>query len=303
MFITGISDEAGKALDRQIHAHKTLGWDKMEIRDLSVNGHPAANFHDISEEDFSSFERQIRDAGLSVYCVSSRIANWQKKITEPHQSSLDEARRAISRMRRIGTQYIRIMSFAVLPGSEDQMAAERFKRLREITGLFLDAGLTPLHENCMNYGGMGWSYTLELLENVPGLRLVFDTGNPAFSDDRTKAQPFPKQSAWEFYDHVRDFVDYVHIKDARWDEEAQRPVYCFPGEGSGDVKQIISDLLEHGYPGGFSIEPHLGAVYHQPDAQPDEAQLSTYLEYGRRTQALVKHVSTSLTLDRSPALS
>jgi len=44
--------------------------------------------------------------------------------------------------------------------------------------MFADAGLTALHENCMNYGGMGWQFTLKLLENVPGLKLVYDTGNP-----------------------------------------------------------------------------------------------------------------------------
>ena len=97
------------------------------------------------------------------------------------------------------------MSYKLRPGlePEDQMFEERVKRLNEIVPLFIDAGLTPVHENCMNYGGMGYRFTQELLRAVPGLKLVFDTGNPVFTDDRCKSAPYPKQSAWEFYCHVK----------------------------------------------------------------------------------------------------
>jgi hypothetical protein len=38
--------------------------------------------------------------------------------------------------------------------------------VREVTGRFLEAGITPVHENCMNYGGMSWRHALELLDKV-----------------------------------------------------------------------------------------------------------------------------------------
>lgn len=294
MFITGISDEAGKPMAKQIRAHKELGWTKMEIRDLSVADGPAANLHDISDSDFNKAERMIRDAGMEVYCFSSRIANWQKKIDEPFTPSREEALRSIRRMKALGTQYIRIMSFAIRPDTDDQMSDERFHRLRELVSMFQDAGLTPLHENCMNYGGMGWPYTLELIEQVPGLKLIFDTGNPVFADDRSKHTPWPKQSAWEFYDHIRDHVAYVHIKDAVWDDKTSRPVYCFPGDGDGDVLRIVTDLHANGFTGGLSIEPHMGAVYHDPSsACPEDLQYSTYVEYGRRLERLLELAKTN----------
>ena len=71
---------------------------------------------------------------------------------------LEQARRAIPRMQRLGTKLIRIMSyppFADRPLA-DQMERERFDRLRTLTRLFLDAGIQPVHENCMNYGGQSW---------------------------------------------------------------------------------------------------------------------------------------------------
>lgn len=294
MFTTGISDEAGKPLARQIKAHQTLGWNQMEIRDASVDGGPVANFHDLPDSDFDLFERQVRDAGMHVYCVSSRIANWQKKIDEPFATSLDEARRAIPRMQRLGTKFIRIMSFAIRPDTDDQMPEERFRRVKDLVSLFEDAGLTPLHENCMNYGGMGWPYTLELIERIPGLKLVFDTGNPVFADDRSKPRPWKKQSAWEFYDHVRDHIAYVHIKDAVWNHETNKPDYCFPGEGEGDVVRIVHDLVARGYDGGFSIEPHMGSVYHDPTITvPEDLVFSGYCEYGRRMDAIIRQAVES----------
>ena len=113
--------------------------------------------------------------------------------------------------------------------------------------MFLDAGIQPVHENCMNYGGMGWPYTLELLENVPGLKLVFDTANPVFNEDRSKVQPWPKQDPWEFYEHVKEHVVHVHVKDARWNNAKNDADYTMPGDGDGKVRQILTDLIGSGY--------------------------------------------------------
>ena len=189
------------------------------------------------------------------------------------------------------------MSYAVLEGREpdDQMGNERFWRLRELHKMFTDAGLTPVHENCMNYGGMGWTYTLKLLEDVPGLKLVFDTGNPVFTDDRTKPKPYPKQSAWEFYRHVREHIVYVHIKDGIWDTVKGKMTYTFPAEGEGDVRRIVKDLLDGGYDGGFSMEPHLAVVLHDQSVKADaDIQYANYVEYGRRFMGLLEDIGHPL---------
>jgi sugar phosphate isomerase/epimerase len=194
-------------------------------------------------------------------------------------------------MQRLGTTMIRIMSYAVLKdkGPEEQMVEERIRRLRELQKMFEDAGILPVHENCMNYGGLGWRYTLRLLEGVPGLKLVYDTGNPVFTDDAALGKPGVKQSSWEFYTHVREHIAYVHIKDGKWDAANKKTIYSYPGEGDGDVKRIVADLLARGYDGGFSIEPHLGAVFHDPSVQTEaDSRYRTYVEYGRRFMKLVE---------------
>jgi sugar phosphate isomerase/epimerase len=285
MYLTGFGDEAGGDIDTQIKATKELGWENIESR--SIDG---KNIHDMPDEAFDVACGKLEEAGVKINCFGSAIANWGKSIEDPFEITVEEINRAIPRMQRLGTKLIRIMSYAVLKDREpnDQMVDERVKRLNEVVKMFSGAGIVPVHENCMNYGGMGWSYTLELCERVPGLKLVYDTGNPVFTDDRTKEKPYPKQSSWEFYSKVKEHLAYIHIKDGVWDSENEKTRFTYPGEGDGDVKEVVGDLLKSGYDGGISIEPHLAVVFHDESVQSSgDVQYSNYVEYGKRMEKLI----------------
>ena len=286
MYLTGFADEAAAAIEGQIKATKELGWNAIESRNID-----GKNIHDITDEEFDAAAGKLNDAGVKVNCFGSAIANWAKQVTEPFDSSLEEAKRAIPRMKKLGTKLVRIMSFAVLKdrAPDDQMEDERFKRVAELVKMFGDEGLTPVHENCMNYGGMGPAYTLKLVENVPGLKLVFDTGNPTFSKDRSK-EGEPLQSAWEFYQAVKPHIAYIHIKDGYVGDDG-KTVFTHAGEGKGDVKKIVKDLLDGGYDGGISMEPHLAAVYHDPSVTAtEEIKYKNYVEYGQRFMKLLAEI-------------
>ena len=291
MYFTGFADEAAKGIDDQIKATQAIGWSCIEARNID-----GTNIHDLEDEAFDIVCGKLEDAGVQINCFGSSIANWQKDIRKPIDICLEQSQRAIPRMQRLGTKLLRIMSYPPIrdQGPEDQMEEERFARLRTLVPLFLDAGIQPVHENCMNYGGMGWPYTLRLIENVPGLKLAYDTGNPVFTDDRTQPEPYPKQSSWTFYEHVREHVAYIHIKDGVWEGDKMR--YTYPGEGQGDVERVVEDLLRNGYDGGISIEPHLGAVFHEEteDATPEQRKLEMYVEYGRRMEAMVAAIRSRI---------
>jgi sugar phosphate isomerase/epimerase len=289
MYLTGIADEAAADLEGQIRATRELGWSHIEAR--CIHG---VMIHDLPEREIEAIRGNLEAAGVRINCFASAIGNWSKRITDPVGPTLEETRRSIARMKTLGTRLIRIMSFAPLdgrgPGPDEQMEGERFARLRTITKMFTDEGLLPVHENCTNYAGMGWKLTLRMLEAVPGLKLVFDTGNPMFSDDWNSGEPpYGKQSAWEFYARVKEHIAYVHVKDGRWDPATGHPMFTFPGEGDGDVARILGDLLGSGYDGGISIEPHMQQVFHdrgRGDSDP-ERMYAGYVEYGRRLERLL----------------
>jgi len=147
----------------------------------------------------------------------------------------------------------------------------------------------------MNYGGMGWPFMLKLLKNVPGLKVVFDTGNPIFNLDRSKPKPHPRQDPCEFYVHVKKFIAHVHVKDARWNPAKNDADYTYPGEGDGQVRRILKDLLASGYDAGISIEPHLAVVFHDASIKSsEETQFNSYVEYGRRLVKLLDEIKAEL---------
>jgi len=280
MFLSGIADEAGRAIENQIAAHRTLGWGHIELR--TVEGEGIALMDDAR---FDAVYGAVTGAGLAVSCFASAIANWARPITADFQADVDELRRAAPRMRRLGTRFIRIMSYPNDPKQplpETAWRAEAIRRVRELTRIAEDEEIVLAHENCSGWGGLSPEANLELLDEVasPALQVLFDTGNPVSYG----------QDAWAYYQAVADRVAYVHIKDAEL-VEGGHTRYTYPGEGHGCVREVVTDLLARGYDGGFSIEPHLKAIIHEGQ-QADEADAlyAAYVEYGRRLTALVEEV-------------
>lgn len=300
MKLTGISDEAGGPLEAQIRAHKELGWDTIEARFVKMGTADNGSIHEIPLESFDRFADELDTAGIRVCGVGSTIGNWAHSINDAFEITEAEMERCIARMHRLGSKIVRVMSYAILEDEkeqehEDQKKEERFRRMRVIRETFEAAGITAVHENCMNYGGMSVRHALELQENVPGLKWVFDTGNPVFNADRSKERPYPRQDAWEFYEAVKPHIAHVHIKDARW--EGTDCVFTMPGEGDGHVERILTDLHRSGYDGYLSIEPHVAAVFHATDAKDDDPEkkardmFDSYVEYGRRMEAMVARIT------------
>lgn len=301
--LTGIADEAGASLDVQIKAHQELGWDSIESRIIEVDG-VKGNLHEVPEATFDKACGILAAANMGVCGFGSIIANWAHKIEDDFAITEAEIARAIPRMQKLNSKLIRVMSYAIRKdeaGNDlpDQMEEERFRRMREINQRFADAGLTVVHENCMNYGGMSVSHALRMLENVPGLKWVFDTGNPVFNQDRD--HPGKMQDAWDFYQAVKPHIVHVHVKDGRWNAEKNDADYTYPGEGEGHTERIMKDLVDTGYDGYISIEPHVAVVFHGTGAADDldpetkaREQYDSYVRYGRELDAMLRRVGAVL---------
>ena len=300
MKLTGISDEAGGPIEAQIRAHNELGWDTIEARFVKMGDAHNGSIHEIPQAAFDKFAGELDSAGISVCGVGSTIGNWAHSINDAFEITEAEMARCIERMNRLGSKIVRVMSYAILEEEkeqedEDQKKEERFRRMRIIKDTFDAAGITPVHENCMNYGGMSVQHALELQENVPGLKWVFDTGNPVFNGDRSKERPYPRQDAWEFYEAIKPHIVHVHIKDGKW--VGDDCVFTMPGEGDGKVEQILTDLHKTGYDGYLSIEPHIAAVFHSTDDKDDDPEskardmFNSYVEYGKRMEEMVKKIT------------
>ena len=170
-------------------------------------------------------------------------------------------------------------------------AAQIIPRLREIVAILRDGGMQPQHENCHNYGGQSWRHTRRLLDEVSGLRLVFDTANPVGSADWSSEPPAGTQSVWRFWSQVREAVDYIHIKDIALRDDGTR-AHVLPGRGDSDVTQVLADYLARGGE-GIAIEPHLGDGRFWPGCPDDKAErtFANVVEFGRRCELLARAVA------------
>lgn len=287
MILTGFADEAGAGLSTQIKATQELGWQY-----ISARGIDGSNIHDLSDDAFDKAVNQLSEAGIKIAEFGSLIGTWAKSIETDFNVTLAEVERAIPRMQRLGTSIVRVMSYAQEPWGNEQHEQERFRRLREITSRFTDAGLVTAHENCMNWGGFSAEHTLRLIEEVPDMKLIFDTGNPTFQRDRSKPDSngsFPWQDSLEFFHQVKEHVAHIHIKDCiNPVSDDVEPVYTYPGEGQSYVKEIISELKADNYTGFIAIEPHVATVFHAKADEIDWDQCyNSYVKYGKDLEAII----------------
>ena len=295
MYYTGFADEAAMDLAGQIRATKELGWDCIESRRID-----GVNIHDLSEEAFDKVCEELAASGVRINCFGSEVANWQRDVfkEDDYYKSIEQLARAIRRMKRLGCDMIRGMSFKAkwaLPAFDPEVEKQVFRKVKMLVRICEDAGVYYMHENCNNYGGQSPKHTLKLLEAIdsPNFKLIFDTGNPVMNYDRQFGDTLERmQNAWDFYSQVREFVAYVHIKDGVCTQPNPdgfgKTTYTFPGEGDGCVVRIVEDLIARGYDGGFSMEPHLKKVFHDAEVKSDEEQrYDAYVEYGRRFMKIV----------------
>lgn len=293
MLLMGIGDEAGGSLDSQIKATKALGWKHIEMRGVEVPGFAKDNFHNIPEAAFDQAVAKLKENDITVYAFGSTIMNWAKTVETPFDVTIGEVKRAIPRMQKIGTKFVRIMSFKPTEDAAE-IPAVVFERVREVTKMFLDAGIQPVHENCMNYGGISWQHGIQMIEKVPGLKWVFDTANPIFNYDRRGAKPWGRQDPWEFWLQMKPHTAHIHIKDATWNPAKNDADYNWPGEGQGRVKDILRDAFASGYNAGISIEPHMVVVFHDTTGSgktvTEADTQANFIEYGKRLEKLIAEV-------------
>jgi sugar phosphate isomerase/epimerase len=277
MIPMGITDEAGDAIAEQIRAARCLGWSRIELRKL--NG---AWLWQAGEDACAQAADALAAAGIAVHTVASSIGNPALRLlSEPAGACTAEAQVVARCCRRLGARFVRVMSYAIPADMPPAIEPERLRRLREACAVLVDAGLTPVHENCGNYGAYGPQRSRELCALVPGLRLCFDMANPL--RDRAEGGAEGRVSPWDFWRQVRDLVAHIHIKDAFVQPDGAA-AWCWPGAGQTQVVRILADAIHGGFAGGVSIEPHLG-IGKQRDLPEAEARFRTFVAYGHRAAA------------------
>lgn len=244
--LSGFGDEIARDFDTQLEV-----LEKEDIHFVELREAWDKNVADFEEADLARIEQALESRGIKVSAIGSPIGKI--KITDPFEPELHRLKRIIEIAQRLKTPYIRMFSFFI-PETEGETAFAKYRpevirRLQEFVKLAETHGVTLLHENEKEIYGDTADHCLDIFQSIssPHFRMTFDPANFV----QCKVRPFS-----EAYPKLEQFISYVHIKDAFFEDG--RVVVA--GAGEGEVEKLLQALSDEGYQGFVSLEPHLSAA-------------------------------------------
>ena len=240
--ISGFSDEIEKSVDVQFEVLNKLGIKYFEVR--GVDG---KNISTLSDEEVQTLKSKMEQYGIRVSSIGSPIGKI--KIEEDFAPHFEVFKHVVNIAKTLGTKYIRMFSF-YHEGGDEWTAEEReevLARLRQMISYAKEQNVILLHENEKGIYGDTADRCIDVMKELgcEHFRAVFDPANFVQCGQDTRYA----------FDNLKEYVEYMHIKDARFEDGKVVPA----GMGDGNVAYVLKELFENGYQGFLSLEPHLGS--------------------------------------------
>jgi len=207
------------------------------------------NIMDLKKRELGDAKKLIQDDNLKVSAIGSPIG--KVRLDEPFGPHLDKFKHAVDLALFFETPYIRVFSYYAPEGKNiadcrNQVMDRMFAKVEVIQ----DANVIMVHENESGIYGHTAKNCADLVEtiNSPKLCLVYDPGNFVWGQklkDNVK-------SCWPL---MKPYVVHIHIKD--WKLGAD--IGSMPGQGDGQIKELLAELAAIKYNGCLTMEPHLEA--------------------------------------------
>jgi len=240
--LTGFADEISPDLEVQLDVLEQEG-----IRHLEFRGVWGKNVLKLSDEELARVKERLDERGFKVSSIGSPIGKI--RITDDFTPHLEDFRKAVRVAKQFEAPFIRIFSFFVEEGKAEAYREEVIGRLRRLTEIAGEEGVTLLHENEKHIYGDNGERCLDLLSSIASPRLLaaFDPANYVQCSVRPMSDAYPL---------VEKYIGYIHVKDAVMGSGKVVPA----GQGDGELRGLIAALKEKNYQGFMSLEPHLKAA-------------------------------------------
>ena len=206
------------------------------------------NIMDLSKIELNEAKKMIEDHGLKVSAIGSPIG--KVKLDEPFEPHLDKFKHAVDLAVFFQTSYIRMFSYYAPEGKNiDDYREQVMERMAAKVDVLADADVTMVHENDAHVYGHTAENCVDLVEtiNSPKLRLVYDPANFVWGEKLTNNV----EVCWPL---MKPYVVHVHIKD--W-KLGSKDVGSIPGEGDGQIMELLAELAAMNHEGCLTMEPHL----------------------------------------------
>jgi len=239
--LTAFADEIAPKLDDQLATLKRLGVSGLDLR--SVNG---VNVMDLDLTDLERVRDRCQAEGISISCVGSPVNKIPYHVMSQGKE-LDRLKHACYAANRLNTTKVRLFTPEVPEGQHDEIAPRIIRWMDEQKRVAMDHGVTLLHENDAKYWGAYPANAQRLFGELggPSFRAAFDFANAVLLGFRPLDDWFP----W-----ILPHLDTLHIKDAKDGQVVPA------GEGDGQMRETLAYLIQQGWNGPLTMEPHLKAA-------------------------------------------
>ncbi len=239
--LTGFADEISPDLDVQIATLKKLSLTGLDLR--SVNG---VNVLDLALEDIERVHDKCRENGLVVQCIGSPVNKIQFDVLLQGRE-LERLRKALTAASIINVKRVRIFTPEVPEDQHDAMTGKMIEWMAEQRKLAESYGITLIHENDARFWGAYPANAKRLFEKLgsENLKACFDFANTVLLGFRPMDDWFP----W-----LLPHLDTLHIKDAK------DGVVVAAGKGDAQIEETMRWLIDQGWRGPLTMEPHLQAA-------------------------------------------
>ena len=208
------------------------------------------NLMDLNPTELAQARKLIRDHGLKVSAIGSPIG--KVRLDQPFKAHLDRFKHAVELAQYLETPFIRMFSYYAPEGKNiddyrHQVMDRMVAKLEVLTG----TNVLMVHENEANIYGHSAANCVDMVKTVdsPKLRLAYDPANFVWGEKITNNV----EVCWPL---MKPYVVHVHIKD--WKLGA-KDVGSMPGQGDGQIKELLAELAAMKYQGCLTMEPHLQA--------------------------------------------
>lgn len=236
--LSAFADEADKNVTGQIAALKANNITHIEPRGID-----GVNISEITEAKAKELRKIFDDNGIGVSALGSPFGKIGiKDDFAPH---FELFKKGVEIANILGTKNIRMFSF-FMEGCEsyEPYRDEVFERLSKMCDYSLSGDIWCCHENEKGIYGDTDDRCLEILSTLKGkIKGVFDPANFVQCGVNTL----------EAYEKLGEYIEYMHIKDALFEDGSVVP----PGKGDGNVAEVLKLFSKKDGERFLTLEPHL----------------------------------------------
>lgn len=221
------------------------------IRDFELRHVFLKRVPDISDEEELRIIQTIKEYNVNITAISPglfKIPLIPQKLKNHLEVRLPASFRLAEKLK---TNMIIVMGVLKRKGERrEEVIPKVVDILQKASKRAQKAGIILALENegdCWVATGKETAEIVKMIDS-PALRVNWDPGNAfAFGEN-----PYP-----EGYNHVKDYIVNVHIKDAVIDNKTNLKKYVVLGEGKVGWYSQVKALKNNGYEGFLSLEPHI----------------------------------------------